>query len=267
MDELSFPQFSLFEPLLDGLPNPVLPRGVVEGFNPGRVFVDDRSQPRAGLVWLACGYLYLAGDPARVDPAGLENLLNGDLAPAWRAGGETGYILVPGTPGWVGCLEGLLGEQPHAHIFRRAFTFNPEGFAALADWPERIPDGFELRRVDSALVERLGGLGTWASPADFLARGLGFVILRGDTIASACTSVFGCSSGLEIDVHTEEAFRGQGLATLTVAAFIDTCLMSGRLPNWECFWDNAPSAALAGKLGFKMKEDYPVVYWEPEAQG
>jgi hypothetical protein len=39
-------------------------------------------------------------------------------------------------------------------------------------------------------------------------------------------------------------------------------LTTRQTANWECFWDNGPSSALAGKLGFSPLQDYPVYYWE-----
>lgn len=248
--------------MLAHLPQPVLPRAVCEGYNPGKILVDDPRQPGAALIWLSCGYLYLFGDAARVSQAELRDALGEDLVPAWRAAGETGYILAPCTPGWASLLDRVLDGQPHDAIFRRAFILQPEVFAELRDHFQ-VPEGFELRRVDAALADRLGAARTWPSTQDYLARGLGFVILKDDEIAAACTSVFGCSTGLEIDVFTAEPFRRAGLATAVAAVFIQECLNGGRQPNWECFWDNELSTALALKLGYALKQDYPVVYWEP----
>ena len=110
--------------------------------------------------------------------------------------------------------------------------------------------------------QRLNVLASWASIDDFLSNGLGFAVLDGDQIASACTSVLASRQKMEIDVHTAEAYRGQGLATICASAFIDTCLQRGAQPNWECFWDNEASFHLALKLGFTPLSDYPVYYWE-----
>lgn len=119
-----------------------------------------------------------------------------------------------------------------------------------------------MQRMDEKLVGLIGGMPTWFSPQEFLNRGIDYCLLEGEKLASVCTSVFATRSGIEIDVHTEEAYQRRGFATLTAAALIDECLRGGRLPNWECFWDNDASSALANRLGFDMVEDYPVYYFE-----
>jgi GNAT superfamily N-acetyltransferase len=147
-------------------------------------------------------------------------------------------------------------------LYRRPFTFDLARYAALGDWRVRLPTGFRLRPVDGGLAEKIGLPPTWTSIDDFLARGLGFALLAGDEIASVCLSVFACQASLEIDVHTAKNYRRRGLAVITAAAFIEACLLRGQLPNWECFWENEPSAGLAGKLGFTAQPDYPVYFWE-----
>jgi RimJ/RimL family protein N-acetyltransferase len=126
----------------------------------------------------------------------------------------------------------------------------------------RIPYGFRLQPVDAALAEKVSVLASWASIDDFLVKGLGFALLEGDEIASVCTSVFSSRERMEIDVHTAENYQRRGFAMLVTSAFIEACLQRSKQPNWECFWDNESSTALAGKLGFSAKPDYPVYFWE-----
>jgi RimJ/RimL family protein N-acetyltransferase len=263
MLELTPNQYPSTLPLLTASKQPIVPFSVCHGYNPGRVFADHTAQPRSALVWLSCGYLYLFGEPVATPT--LAGLLTGTLAPAWQAAGESGFILAPFSTAWGERLAEFLVGQPHERIYRRSFTFDPARFAAHQDWAVRLPPGFEMRRVDENLSRELGGLPTWASVQDFLRLGLGYCLLKDGKIASACTSVFATPNGVEIDVHTDEAYRRQGLATLTAAALVDECLRSRRQPNWECFWENEESTALARKLGFEVQEDYPVYYWEMPA--
>jgi GNAT superfamily N-acetyltransferase len=266
MIELPATHYANVLPLLRDARQPVVPHSVCEGYNPGRVFADDPDRPTSALVWLPCGYLFLAGEPAaELTPAALAPLLWETLVPAWQAAGETGFVLAPFSAAWAALLAALLQDQPHELIYRRTFTFDLQRFAAHRDWAARIPAGFGMQRMDQALVERLGVMPSWASTEDFLARGIGYCLLQADAVASTCTTVFATSTRVEIDVHTDAAYRGQGLATLTAAALIDECLRGGRQPHWECFWNNAASDRLAGRLGFEFQEDYPVYFWEPPA--
>lgn len=263
MIELAAADFVCALPLLAGIRQKVLPNAICEGFNPGRVFVDQRENPQLALLWSRVGYYFLAGDPARAgNVAEISRVLTDIFVPASQAGGETGFILIPSHPGWKEHLPALLPGREVIEIYRRPFQFDRNQFAAQGNWRERIPSGFHLQPMDATLAEKIGVQASWASVDDFLANGLGFALLDGDEIVSACHSVFASRERFEIDVHTEEKYRQRGFAMLVASAFIEACLARGRHPNWECFWENDASTMLAGKLGFSAKPDYPVWFWE-----
>ncbi|RPH61055.1 MAG: GNAT family N-acetyltransferase, partial [Chloroflexi bacterium] len=181
---------------------------------------------------------------------------------ASQATGETGFILIPSQAGWKEHLPALLPGREVIEIYRRPFAFDPAQFAAQGNWRERLPQGFRLQTVDATLAGKVGVLSSWASIDNFLANGLGLALLDGDEIASVCISVFASRERLEIDVHTDEKYQRRGFAMLTASAFLEECLRRGRQPNWECFWENEASTALAGKLAFSAEPDYPVYYWD-----
>lgn len=263
MIELAPSDFARALPLLAGSQQKVLPYAICEGYNPGRVFVDRHDHPKTALIWTPVGYYFLAGDPARahVIPE-ISQVLVEIFVPASQATGETDFILIASPQAWKEHLSRLLPERQVLEIYRRPFAFDAAQFAQLGPWRERIPPGFRLLAVDAALAERAGVLTSWASLDDFMTHGVGFALLEGDEIASLCTSVFASRERVEIDVHTSENFQRRGLALITTSALIEACLRSGKQPTWECFWDNAASTALAGKLGFCALPDYPVYFWE-----
>ena len=263
MLELTPADFARALPLLEGIRQKVLPFAICEGFNPGRVFVNQLEDPQIALLWSPVGYYFLAGDPARtVDLADIQQALTEIFIPASQASGETGFILIPSQAGWKEHLPALLPGREVIEIYRRPFAFDPAKFAAQAHWRERIPEGFRIQPLNAALAEQVGVLASWASVDDFLQNGLGFALLDGDEIASACHSVFVSHTHLEIDVHTDEKYQRRGFAVLVASAFIEACLKRSQQPNWECFWENDASTALAGKLGFSAEPDYPVYFWE-----
>ncbi len=265
MIELDTHEFASAIPLLTGIQQKVLPYAVCEGVNPGRVFVDQRENPQTALLWSPVGYYCLAGDPAHAgDFSEVSRTLTEIFVPASQATGETGFILLTSTPAWKEHIPVLLPGREVVEIYRRPFSFDTVRFAAQGNWRARIPSGFCLLPVDAVLAEDMGVLASWASLDDFLANGLGFALLDGDHLASACTSVFASHAQVEIDVHTDEKYQRRGFAVLTASALIEECLRRGMQPNWECFWENEPSTALASKLGFTAEPDYPVYFWEDE---
>jgi GNAT superfamily N-acetyltransferase len=263
MIELTLPEFPRVLPLLVGIQQAVLPDAVCEGINPGRIFVDRREEPHTALIWTPVGYYFLAGEPALTESIEkIGQVLAEIFVPASQAGGESGFILVPSSTAWKDYLPTLLPGIQVIEIYRRPHTFDPAQFAAQPDWRARIPQGFRLQPVDETLAEEVGVLASWATVEDFLANGLGFALLEGTDLASVCTSVFSSRARMEIDVHTTEKFQRRGFAVLVTSALIEACLERGKQPNWECFWDNDPSTALASKLGFNALPDYPVYFWE-----
>ena len=263
MIELPASEFTRAIPLLDGIQQAVLPYAICQGLNPGRVFLDRLENPRTALIWTPVGYYLLCGDPAQAaDMSAISQVLTNTFVPASQAGGENSFILLTSHETWKDRLPALLPGREVIEIYRRPFAFDSASFAARGDWRERIPPGFRLQPVDAALAEQLGMLASWASLDDFLTHGVGFALLQGDQVASACTSVFASRTHVEIDVHTDEKYQHRGFAQLTASALIEACSQLGKTPNWECFWDNEASSALAGKLGFNAQPDYPVYYWE-----
>jgi RimJ/RimL family protein N-acetyltransferase len=132
-------------------------------------------------------------------------------------------------------------------------------------WRELVPPGFGIHRIDAQIASRLqsdlisAGVGPWFDqvwggiPA-FLEAGFGFVAeWEGDEVpllASNCRA-WGIQNGVApLQVSTRARFRGQGLAVLVCAAFIEHCLGCGLTPEYSCEQENTASAALALKLGF-----------------
>jgi GNAT superfamily N-acetyltransferase len=273
MIELPPTHFAAVAPLLAGLGDAVLPRAVLEGFNPGWVFVDEPLCPASALIGLPCGYFFAAGCPPQ--PAlrpGLAALIQRELVGRSSAAGNFGFLFSFGAPGWVECLPDLLPARQPLRIFRRGFHFDPLRFGAMEQALAPLPAGLRLERVDASALQAFPELrvevnANWRSPDDFLRSGLGVYIARGAELACWCLSPFACQDALEISVVTAPAFRRQGLARQASAAFLRLCLAAGRRPNWECFWDNQPSLGLALSLGFTFAQDTPVFYWEELPSG
>ncbi|MBN1934015.1 MAG: GNAT family N-acetyltransferase [Anaerolineae bacterium] len=263
MIELDAAQFNLAQPIFSRLDFCVPLQAILEGSAPGRVFVDRATAPTVAFVWTRWGYYYLCGNPHNATfVAALAQRLADELLPASITGGESEPILYPDGEGWKAYLETLFKGRQTFEIYRRVHAFDRAAFNRLPDWRARIPAGFDIKRIDRALLAQTGDQfdieQTWNSVDDFGEKGIGFAVWSGDRLASVCMSAFVGADRAEIGVHTDEAYRRRGLAQLAAQAFIEACLQQGLTPNWECFWDNEPSVALAQKLGFVMQFDHPI---------
>ena len=259
MIELKPERYKNALPLFENFKQAVLPQSVCEGFNVGRVFVDDEQNPQSACIWTPVGYYLLALGRGQ-NLKDVSKLLTEFFIPESKSMGETGFILIAEFDDWREKTSALLPSRDVIEIFRHQFILDMEKFNV--NWREKIPAGFELKRVDESIAEQSNLPPSWKSPADFISNGIGFALMEGDKIASVCSSVFASSARVEIDIHTEEEYRRRGFATITASALIAETLRQGRQPNWECFWENEESTTLALKLGFEQLPDYPVYFWE-----
>jgi RimJ/RimL family protein N-acetyltransferase len=268
MFELTPNQIQAVLPLISTLDQAVLPRAVLEGTTVGWVFADSRSQPASALIGLPCGYFFGAGKaPEGAGLTAARRLVNNTLIPRSQAGGTFGFIFSFGGQDWIKSLPILLLGRSPFHIYRRAFKFDAQRFAEVEQSLPALPEGFELRAIDADLLDEQPGiaqelLGTWPSVFNFLKNGCGAVVLRGSEVVSTCLAAFATAERMEISVTTAEAYRRRGFARQAAAIFIRRCLSLGKQPNWDCFWDNDSSTALAQTLGYSIQKDYPIFYWE-----
>ncbi len=139
----------------------------------------------------------------------------------------------------------------------------------MRGWQARLPAGLrtapltvDLLRAHTELRETAELF--YGSIDAFLRHGFGVCVLEGDALACVCRSVFTGAGEVEIDIHTEPAYRGRGLAFLAASAFIEDCLARGLRPVWGCWPENTPSLSLARRLGFTAEPDQPVCLWVDE---
>jgi RimJ/RimL family protein N-acetyltransferase len=270
--ELASGEISRFAPLFKSLGGCIPLQGILENRHPARVFVDQIQNPACAFVWDMWGHFYLAGDPNQKKflPA-LKGVLENELLPGSQALGQSGFILWTDTLAWESMLPDLLPGRSLIKIYRRTFEFDPATFYEGRYARPAVPSQFSLQTIDANVLRNNPDMAAeiltaWETPEHYLRNGTGICLLNGEMIVSACFSMFIGAGAAEVNVFTREEYRRQGFAILSAAGFIDACLKQGLRPNWECFWDNLPSARLAENLGFKAQTDIPVFYWEESSE-
>jgi RimJ/RimL family protein N-acetyltransferase len=240
---------------------------VLEGNNPGWVWVDDPAAPQTSFMISPEG-CYLAGNPS-----------NDSFNRALNAAIQTGKILGPDIPlalilasdDWITALSAISQPRTAVPIARRHYVY-PATSSAPAQ--AALPDGFTLHRIDAALLERPGLTipehvrgwisNNWGSTEAYWRDGFGFATVHQDEIV--CWSLADCVStlGCEIGIHTAQDYRRRGLAAITVAAAVDHALGRGLpLVGWQCSEDNPGSWGTAEKVGFTLERCYILYYVMP----
>ncbi|HEX8681527.1 MAG TPA: GNAT family N-acetyltransferase [Ardenticatenaceae bacterium] len=239
---------------------------VIAGNHAGTIWVDDLAHPSTALMWDHSYSYYLAGaaDDAEVNEA-LARLVTERLFPEARAR-QIGVFKVYAASGeWEQTLEMLF---PNRSLVRRWRVFYTFSCLKVPDWRKRVPDGFSVRRIDretleasalknvAAVTEEIELM--WNSVEAFLRRGFGFWMVAGDEIVCWCTAEYASAGKCGIGIETVEAHQMRGFATLTAAAFAEHCVAEGITPHWEAWRANAPSVAVAEKVGFEKTVEFAV---------
>ena len=223
----------------------VLRNSVLEGHF-GVSYADSRSAPSVARLDSGA-FTVLGGDPGA---AAVTALLR--HAPI--------HYVTPANDEWRQILEDEFGER---FVALRFTEFSPRSLdqKRLAELVRSLAEGFELRRVDRELLERLPTdtgneyfFENFASVEDVLERGIGYCVLHKDRIVSAATSMARCKGAIDIEIETVPEYRRRGLATVVGARLVSHCLQRGIEPKWLAA--NPGSEILALKLGYDKEGTY-----------
>lgn len=225
------------------------------GNSPATVWVDDGAAPRAAAIWDRAHSLYLAG---AADGAGAF----GGAISQHVASARPGLVKVYATDTAAGAA--FAGRQ----LDRRERVFYRGGQLRIPGWRSRLPAGLRISSIGDE-ISQLAALGNfadvtaeiescWPSMADFRSVGFGFCAHDGELIVCWCTAEYVSDGRCGIGIETVSAYRGLGVATLTASAFVEYCAAGGIRPHWDSWSGNAPSVAVAEKVGFRKVETYEV---------
>ena len=238
---------------------------IISGTTPASIYVDHLTDPKAAMTWTKHRF-YLAGDADNgAFNDALSRLFIKEIYPQAIAGGRGGFLLHYAPDSWEDKIAVILKDRfPMKHLrqFWAIGKFKRE-------WRTLMPARFKMRRVDRVLVANSGlknrealideMQSERASVEGFLSKSFGFCLLQGQEIAGWCLSEYNSADECEVGIETVEAYRRQGVATLTASALIEHALSQGMTRvGWHCWADNEGSIATARKAGLEKVTDYPV---------
>ena len=101
-------------------------------------------------------------------------------------------------------------------------------------------------------------LSDFESVEDFLARGIGYGVMRNDTVIGVAYSSLICSKGIEVSIFVSPDHRRRGIATALASHLLRWSLEHRLDPHWDAA--NPESCKLAEKLGYTPTETYTAYY-------
>jgi RimJ/RimL family protein N-acetyltransferase len=258
-------------PLFQRLPYNLVPAAVAAGIARGRFFATDSAidgtQPALAVLWDDAHGLYLAGDFALADEAArrdVADLLRAEVFPTAKA---PGLILFADASASGDVLAMLLPERrliPDQRVIFRLEAHRPVPSASL--------DGYVLEPVDATFFRRTDLTGResldewladcWLSLDAFAAAGFGVAARSAAEVVGWCMAEYVGAGECGIGIETATDHRGRGLGTTLARAFIEQAAERDLIARWDSWARNRPSVAIAERLGFAERTQYPV-HWVP----
>ncbi|TLS37266.1 GNAT family N-acetyltransferase [Pseudalkalibacillus caeni] len=257
--------------LLQGNPS-IEARAVIEGNNPGRVFVDDPKNPGTGLIWFHSNDLGFAfiGDPENGPfNDSLNDFVDNYLVGEMKRRGLNGMYAAVYHHEWERTLSALFQDNEGFGIDnQRVYKFDEQNNLP----PSPVFDSrYEIVKLTKQMLEK-GKLKNgaflqkkiqefWITTEDFFQEGVGFAAIHNNEVASLCFSAFVAGNTHTVDIETLEGHRGNGLAGMLAYEFVKKCREQKITVYWDCMEINEPSNAVAKKTGLTKRFEYRVVYF------
>ena len=216
----------------------------------GNLYADSREVPKSVMAMLG-DFCFFAGMPNRELVTYKPQLCKQDF-----------IIMTADSPEWFQLIESVYWSRIQK-VKRYAFRKEESVFdrEKLICFTEKIGADFCLQMIDEKLFwycrEHMWSrdlVSLYANYNIYQRLGLGVVVLKDGEPVSGASSYSRYQSGIEIQIDTKEAYRGQGLATACGASLILACLDRGLYPSWDA--QNLWSVGLAKKLGYAFDHEY-----------
>ncbi|MBD8071563.1 GNAT family N-acetyltransferase [Bacillus sp. PS06] len=260
--ELKVQEFTRCEPLLNE--NGQLEvKAVIQGMNPGRVFVDHPLTPTTGFIWLGNndGFIFFGNENNDKFNDGLELFFNRVIIPDATKVGVDWFEGIGNHPNWDSTIERVFQTRRLGSWKQRVYSLHKNDFETKVS--PSISRNYEVVKITESLFENKDQsiknsdflhspiLENWSTVDLFLRHGLAYGVISNQEIVSLCYSGFVARDVHSIGIVTLEEHRGQKLAQSAAFSYVSECLELGITPYWDCMDSNKPSIAIAERLGFK----------------
>lgn len=233
---------------------PTFVYSVLDNFITGQIHMDESR--RTMIIGTDSGLFFVEGD---IENSAFNNLLLDIYMTKKRENKR--FTLFSPSKEWDEVISKLF-ERKLRRIFRYSFCFNIDESSRLA----RSEESKKASRINNQIISVSNGFKEayyneyWGTVENFLEKGFGYCINDNETVASECVSIFTSNKFAEIDIETQEKYRGMGLAQKVAREFIEHCIAYNVSPRWDCNIDNIASIKLAHKLGFENAKEYSLYF-------
>lgn len=260
MYEIYGPQFSCITPLLKGVSTYLSLPAIIQRKSQGKIWVDNPLNPDIALVWdVVNGFLFmLKKSIAYSNNSKINVFLKDILLPLAK---KSGYQNI--------CVF-MLCDQTNTklHELFTGFSFNTgaiDHFQLKTNVNEltiTIPSIFNLVKIDDNILDKpIANIkeikrcitACWPDLDNYFEEGIGYVLLRKNTVVSWCSTDYVVSNACDLYVETFNGYKQKEFGTIVSLPCVKKCLEKGYEVNWHCWHDNLGSIRIAEKIGFHKK--------------
>lgn len=243
-------------------------KAVVEGVNPGRIFVDDSESPTSGLIWLGNndGFYFIGNEKNEEFNTEINDFINTVIVPEARKLGLHWFEAIGDHNEWDETIKEVFATRNLGSWNQRVYTLHRADYQGNFDLV--IEEGYNIVKISETLfinsdksIENIDFLHSkiaefWSSPERFFNDGVGYAVIYKKNIVSICFSGFVVDNVHCIDIETLKEHRGKKLAQKVAIAFVEDCLDNNLVPYWDCMESNKPSIAVTENIGFRNEFNY-----------
>lgn len=243
-------------------------KAVVEGVNPGRIFVDDIDSPTSGLIWLGNndGFFFVGNERNKGFNTELNNFIDTVIAPDAKKVGLTWFEGIGNHNKWNETIKKVFENRNLGSWKQRVYTLQKSDYKC--NFELIVEEGYNIVKINASLYENNNKsirnieflhtkiLEFWSSPKRFFNEGIGYCVLYKNEVVSVCFSGFVVDNVHCIDIETLKEHQGKKLAQKVALTFVEDCLDNNLIPYWDCMDSNKPSIAVAENIGFRNVFNY-----------
>lgn len=237
---------------------------VLEGNNPGDVFIDDIDSPKTGLVWNQGmkGFYFIGNPESPIFMTRITRFIENDLHNILKER-NIDYFEVSGTTSdWEQAIQQLFKikklkswkqiiyswDEDVKYIKRIAkIPYEVLSLKEILLQPQTFMNWDQYKKV---LIE------FWGDIDSFKDKGNCYFAIDGNKIIGSCYSAFVTTKVKTIGIETDQKYQNQGVGYTLALHCVKEALDGKRLPWWDCMKSNIPSSRLAEKLGFVKDQEY-----------
>jgi len=239
----------------------VEPKGVIEGNNPGWVFVNSINNPQIALIWTKGNEgFYLLGNNQIINYSEeLNGFIDTHIKSKLLSMDKT-YFEISVVPPVIDNDLKYIFKNRHleswvqsVYQYKHKNGINIINNNNLYNIKEILQNKHIVENMDFV---RSKILNYWYSIDIFIKKANGFCIFIDNKIVSMAITGWIAGNVHTISIETDENYRNKGYAKLCSSVLLNKYLENNYIPHWECEKENIGSAKIAEYLGFTKLFDY-----------